>query len=196
MKLLLAPGLIILLSFVSPLARAEDKIYQCRAEVGGQVGSFLHEGDSNFAVAHFFAGGRAGFYLNNNLSWEASILSGQVSTYQNPSNRDAHVIVPTLELQHHFGDGKLRPFVSTGVGAVSSQGPPRATSTYVAIPVGGGLKWLLTDNLMARVDGRWIANTHGSDDSHQGSYTGGLSWLFDRPSYYEPISSRKTRKNS
>ena len=50
---------------------------------------------------------------------------------------------------------------------------------------------MLTNNLMARADIRWVLNTHGTGDTNQGIYTGGLSWLFDVPSYFDKGAGQK-----
>lgn len=167
------------LLLLSSTAVAQER-YSDRFELGGQLGGLMLEGNSRY-VPHLHSGGRLGYNIDNNLAGELSLLIGKSGITGTPSN--ATIYLPTAEALYHFGNNEdLRPFVAGGLGVFESHAPAaRANTTDLVIPLGGGFKWMFTDNLQGRADIRYMINTSGGKDLHQGYYTLGLSWLFDRP---------------
>lgn len=160
-------------------AHAEDR-YRHRVEIGAQVGGLEVEGDAKLDTPSMFAGGRAGYYLMNELEVELAVLSGKGDVKDN--NRNSNLLLPSVEAQYYlFGNSRLRPFVAAGVGVLSEAGPSPANTTNVTLPIGGGVKWLLNDTLALRTDARWIVDTEGGGETSKFSYTGGLSVLFGGP---------------
>lgn len=177
---------IALLTFVSvSTVQAEDR-YEDRLEIGGQVGGLSVENDSKVDTGHLYSGARAGYYLNNDVAAEVAILAGQGDIKDNSANTD--MILPSVELLYHFlGNNSARPFLAAGVGALVGDGPSPANKTNVTFPLGGGVKWMLCDNLGLRADARWIFDTEGGSETNKFSYTGGVTWLFDNKSEAAPV---------
>ncbi|MDD2942401.1 MAG: OmpA family protein [bacterium] len=164
---------------IAASGNAEDR-YKHRIELGAQIGGLEVEGDSKMDTPSIFSGGRAGYYLMNELEVEVAVLSGKGDIKDN--NRNANLLLPTAEVQYYlFGNSRLRPFIAAGIGVLAEKGPSPANTTNVTIPLGGGVKWLLNDTLALRTDARWIVDTEGGEETSKFSYTGGISLLFGGP---------------
>jgi len=61
-------------------------------------------------------GGRIGYFLTEQLSFEGSVLTGETEIEGTTSKAD--LIIPMGEAQYHFGKGVLRPFVALGAGSL------------------------------------------------------------------------------
>lgn len=144
-------------------------------ELTGQLGLMTFEGDSRLDP-DLFAGGRFGYYFTDNVAAEVSLFVGNVDV--DGSSKDADVLVPALEGTYTFLKGRLQPFAAAGLGVVVIDGREGDDSTGVAFPIGGGVKYLITDDLAARADARWIFNTAGGDDLNEGQFLFGLAYRF------------------
>lgn len=164
-------------SLIAVLARsaaADDN--KGRVEVGAQIGGMLFQGDAKYDPGHLFGGARVGYGLGQSLSAELGILAGSADVRGN--SKDADLILPTLEAAYEFCDGALCPFVAGGFGVLAADGPKGANNGEIVFPIGGGVKYFITDDLAARADARYMLNTEGGDEQHMGYYTGGISWFF------------------
>lgn len=155
-------------------AQAEN--YEGRTEVGASLGGMVFEGDSALDASHPMAGGRVGYYLTDEWAAEASILAGEADVKDSEENAD--LLLPAVEAQYHLCNSNFRPFLAAGIGVLDADGPDGGDVSDVAFPIGGGFKWMLTDNIDLRFDARWLWNTAGGDETHQGVFTGGIGWLF------------------
>lgn len=174
---LLAAGLLVL--SVASLATAEG-FKKGQMEVGTQIGGMLIEGDSKVDAPHIAAGARFGYFVSDQTAIEAGILSSELDVKNNDESSD--MLLPTVEALYHFPvNGSIVPFVAAGLGVLAEDGPSPANTGSVVLPVGGGLKWLITKDFLVRTDARWIVDTDGGNESHKGSYTAGVSWLFGGP---------------
>ncbi|MDD2941530.1 MAG: OmpA family protein [bacterium] len=174
---LLTAGLLV--SSMTSLATAEG-FKKGQMEVGTQIGGMLIEGDSKVDAPHIAAGARFGYFVSDQTAVEAGILSSELDVKNNDESSD--MLLPTVEAQYHLPvTGSIVPFVAAGLGAIAEDGPSPANTGSVVLPVGGGLKWLISKDLLVRTDARWIVDTDGGNESHKGSYTAGVSWLFGGP---------------
>lgn len=164
-----------LIAVLAQAASAEDN--KGRVEVGAQIGGMLFQGDAKYDPGHLFGGARAGYGLGDKLSAELGILAGSADVRNNA--KDADLILTTLEAAYELCDtSALRPFVAGGFGVLAADGPKGANNGEVVFPIGGGVKYFITDDLAARADARYVFNTEGGDEQHMGYYTGGISWFF------------------
>ncbi len=163
-------------------AQAQNSDLTGAVEAGGQLGVMWFERDAD--LSHdLAAGARVGYYLTNEIEAEGSLL---VSTPNVPGKKgqfndgDATVFMPHAELAYNFDIGvpSIRPFLSAGVGATSIKDRDHRDRASVSLPVGGGVKMFLTDNIAARFDSRWVVNTSGNYDLNEGYFTGGLSYIY------------------
>lgn len=155
-------------------------------ELGGQIGLMMFDASSGIENG-LVAGARLGYFFTNDLEAEALILTGSFDLDDSVSEGDADVVMPALEATYHLSEGPLRPFVSGGLAVVSIDGRHGDDDTNLAFPLGGGVKYMLNDELAVRGDGRWIINTNGGRDLNEGTFTVGLSWNFGG----EPTPSNK-----
>lgn len=146
-----------------------------KMELGGQLGLMTFETDSRLN-ADLFAGARFGYYFTDRIEAEVSLFVGNVDV--DDSNKDADIIVPAVEASYSLMKGPLQPFVEAGLAVVNIDGRRGDNSTAVAFPIGGGVKYLFTENLAGRADARWIFNTEGGHDLNEGQFLFGLSYLF------------------
>jgi OOP family OmpA-OmpF porin len=195
----------VLLSFIFGAAlacpaglRAEES-YKGRWEAGIKAGGIFFEGNS-FLDEDPIYGGQVGYNLTQHWGLEASILSANPEL-QVPSGDSAinttnprsnvELLLPTLDLLYNFGSSRLRPYVAIGVGDFHLN-PDSESSTYglstskrddFIVQYGAGLKWLLTQHVVTRIDLRHIINTEydyrrAGIPENSAVLTGGLSWLF------------------
>jgi OOP family OmpA-OmpF porin len=142
---------------------------------------------------HIVSGLRGGQYIDNDWQLEGALLTAKLDVENTPSN--AQLYLPTFEALYHFEENEdLRPFLAAGIGVFSPAGPASAQTAHVAFPLGGGLKYMLDDNLALRFDIRWVVNTEGGAEMNTGYYTGGVSWLFDREDDYQAPEPKEERE--
>lgn len=142
----------------------------------------------------FFPGVRLGKFLGSRTSLEFSAQKiSTESEFDDPllTNTDLDLASYRLNLLYHLSGGGVRPFITVGIGsegakaeeAVSPLGPttePIESSDF-GWNVGGGLRFMLSDNVNMRVDGRFV-NAKASDfeggSQGNGEASVGLSFLF------------------
>ncbi len=164
-----------LVAVLAQPAAAQDN--KGRVEVGAQIGGMLFQGDAKYDPGHLFGGARAGYGLGDKLSAELGILAGSADVRNN--SKDSNLILTTLEAAYELCDtSAFRPFLAGGFGVLAANGPKGANNGEVVFPIGGGVKYFITEDLAARADARYVFNTEGGDEQHMGYYTGGFSWFF------------------
>ncbi len=175
--LLIAVSAVLQLGVCQALAESSAET-EGKFELGGQLGMMIFEDESQLDP-DLFAGGRFGYFFTNDIEGELSLLAGSVDVDNAVGfEGDADVIFTAAEVAYHFLPGNVRPFVEGGIGVVDIDGRPKDDGANLAFPFGGGVKWLISDELAARADARWIINSDGGRDLNEGALSLGLSWLF------------------
>ncbi|MFN0117050.1 MAG: OmpA family protein [Elusimicrobiota bacterium] len=169
-----------------------DASYQGKTELGFQAGGVFFEGNHGLDEDGI-VGGRIGHYLTENWAVEASVVGEDTEIKNSPFKAD--VLIPTGEIQYHFGQSCLRPFFAIAGGAIQTNPEEmagnalriRGVRTDGLVGYGLGLKWMLTSWLAARVDGRHYINVDRGTAKNIGTATGGLSLLFGGHSDSAPV---------
>lgn len=167
--------LAVLITTLSKGISFSDEIYKGRPYLDAQAGYFIFEGDDDLKDAPVY-GGRFGQYLTNNIGVDVGLLRGRSDVKKNKFS--SSFFVGSVEPQYHFGQGRLRPYLSAGVAVINAERHQGKNDADFAYPVGGGLKWLATKHVMARLDGRYFYNTGRSNGNNDALVSGGLGWLF------------------
>lgn len=148
-----------------------------KTELGFQAGGIFFEGDSPLDEDGLY-GARVGQYLTANVETELSLLAGRTEIHH--SDHQVDLLLPTAELQVHFGEGSCRPFVAAGAGVLNIN-PERniqRENTDFVIQVGGGVKWWFAPSYLLRLDARHLIDTESGRGTHNAIVTGGLSWVY------------------
>lgn len=165
----------------APMLHAQT--YKGKTEIGIQAGGVFFEGNSGLNEDGIY-GARLGHYFTDHVALEANYLQG-LTEYEGTENL-VDVIIPTLDVQYHFGTGRLRPYLALGAGdliqnprdGVLASGGDTHTKNYFIAQWGLGLKWLFCEHFAARIDARHNINTEVGTAQNSATVTGGLSWLF------------------
>lgn len=158
-------------------------------EVGPYAGyGFLDDYKTNHPKRNLLYGIRLGYFIDDNVSFEPSYQILFTDTKRAVgTNNSVQIRSLRFNLLYNFlPEHAVRPFITGGLGWEQTRIESTFRSNDLGVNAGLGLRWLITDNFAARLDGRYIyseINKLGDDREHNYEGTLGFTYLFGGNSY-------------
>lgn len=151
-------------------------------EIGPYGGyGFLSDYGTNNPKKNFLFGARVGYFLTPTVSFEPSYQVLITDTDRAAgANNNMQVRSLRFNLIYNFlPEKRIRPFVTGGLGWENTDIDNTVSANDLGTNLGAGLRIFITENIAARVDGRFVyTEVTGALDERQYNYEGALGFSY------------------
>ncbi len=182
MRKFTALALFLTLMTVSPILAEQEYGRPGEMEAGGIIGySFLDEYAGLNLKNNLHFGARFGIFVDRNYSFETTYQLLYTDTdLAAGGNRGARIGSWRFNLLYHFLSGSnVRPYLTGGIGWEHTKVYGTLNSQDMGFNAGLGVRYYITDYLVARADGRFVyKEVAGASRQYDCEASFGISYIF------------------